>query len=140
MRTYTEGEPAPPPTFENNVFFQAYTFIDDRGYSISGNISVEFNESMDRVLTFSAEYKSDGTMVDERFGTSEQSISGHDIPLYGPNTFKVTGMETCDKLNNNLRYYQNNAAIVTWDILSIKECRSNDDNWPSSLIIKITTK
>lgn len=140
MGFYTEGEPAPPPTFENNVFYQAYTFTDDRGYDISGNISVKFNETLDSVLTFSAEYKSDGTMVDERFGTSEQSISGHDLPLYDSNTFKVTGMETCDKLNNNLRYYQNNAAVVTWDILNIKACRPDSDNWPSSLMIKITTK
>lgn len=134
----TQGDPAPIPTFENNVFYQAYSFTDNQGYIVSGNMSIQFSKNIDTVLSFSAEYKIDKTFVNPIYGTLEKSISGHDIPLFSSNEFKVTGLEVCEKLYNNLKNSATGGGSVDWDILSIKECRSDNDQWPSSLSIKIT--
>jgi hypothetical protein len=134
----TQGDPAPTPTFENNVFYQAYSFTDNQGYIVSGNMSIQFSKNLDTVLTFSAEYKMDKTFVNPLYGTLEKSISGHNIPSYSNNEFKVTGLEVCEKLYNNLKNSATGGGSVDWDIISIKECRPDGDQWPSSLSIKIT--
>ena len=75
----SEGEPAPAPTFENNVFYQAYSFTNDRGFDVSGSISVQFNENMDSILTFSAESRIDHTTEGPHYnGIIEESMRGHE--------------------------------------------------------------
>ncbi len=72
----TQGDPAPTPTFENNVFYQAYSFTDNQGYIVSGNMSIQFNKNLDTVLTFSAEYHMDKTFVNPLYGTLDKVYQG----------------------------------------------------------------
>jgi hypothetical protein len=136
----TEGEPAQEPTFENNIFSQAYTFTDNQGYHVLGNISIEFNKDLDSILTFSAKYEIDKTVVNPLYGTIKKSISGSKIPLipsYDNDEYSVSGTEVCEALND-LKYSQTGGGSVDWDLISIKECRPDSDQWPSTLIIKLT--
>jgi len=136
----TEGAPAPEPTFENNIFSQAYTFTDNQGFNVMGNMSIEFNKDLDTILTFSAQYNVDKTVVNPLYGTLEKSISGENIPLvpsYDNDEYTVTGLEVCEALDN-LKNKQTGGGSVDWDIISIKECKPDSDQWPSQLIIKIT--
>lgn len=137
---YPEGEPAPEPTFENNIYSQAYTFTDNQGYNVMGNMSVEFNKDLDTILTFSANYNIDKTVINPLYGTLEESISGQNIPLipsYDNDEYTVTGLEVCEVLND-LKHSQTGGGSVEYDIISIKECRPDSDQWPSRLTIKIT--
>jgi len=139
MSFYTVGDPAPPPTFEDNVFYQAYSFVDEMGIAISGNISVEFNENLDRVLSFSAEHNIDRSVIDPRSSRIEKSISGHDLPMANHANFQVFGLITCDILNNNLKYSEKtHGGTVGWEAISIKGCRPANDDEPSILTIAIT--
>jgi hypothetical protein len=115
----------PTPTFINNVFYQAYTYTDQTGNNIWGNFSVQFNNSLDSVIAFSAEYNIDKTPVNPLYGIVKQSISGHDIPVnpQDKNLFNVIGLETCEKIYNNVYYSQ--TAPSHWEVISIKECKAN---------------
>jgi hypothetical protein len=139
---YTLGEPAPEPTFENNIFSQAYTFTDNQGFNVMGNMRIEFNKDLDTILTFSANYNIDKTIVNPIYGTLKERISGHDIPLipsYYNDEYTVTGLEVCEVLND-LKHSQTGGGSVEYDIISIKECRPDSDQWPSRLTITITTE
>jgi len=105
-----------------------------------GNMHIEFNKDQDTILTFSAQYKVDKTVVNPLYGTLEESISGENIPLipsYDNDEYSVTGLEVCEVLND-LKNKQTGGGSVDWDIISIRECRPDSDQWPSQLIIKIT--
>jgi hypothetical protein len=112
-------------TFENNIFYQAYSYTENNDSTkYSGSMSIQFSDNMDKILTFAAEEKFEHVDFDPRWTRkSERSISGHDVPIIPYyDKYEVTGIETCDHLNNNLKFKQEGEWISNWEIISISKC------------------
>jgi hypothetical protein len=122
----------PTTTFEDNKYTSNYTYIiENQGITTEGSMIVQFNENLDRVLTFSAEFKlvqDDGNPLHNR--TEEQKLSGHDIEIYPSNnkSFKVSGPLTCGKIDN-ITYSDKSNAFTDWKFTSIKGCITETKLW-----------
>jgi hypothetical protein len=134
MNFYSRTDPA--PTFANNIFYQAYSYWENDSTQYSGNTSIQFTDGLDSILTFSTQSKVSVTSNNPLYSyVIESSMSGHDLVVdqYDKTLFKVTGLDVCNKLNNNLTYSQAGQAISNWEIVSIDQCIQQ-----TSLEIKIT--
>jgi hypothetical protein len=134
MHFYSKNDPT--PTFYNNIFYQAYSYWENDSTQYVGNMSIQFSNNLDSVLTFSAQSKVAVVSSNSLYSyTIESGISGHDLEVdqYDKTSFKVTGLESGDKLNNNLKYSQTGQGISSWEIVSIKHCVQQ-----TSLEIKVT--